>query len=175
MVQHEGGQHMSVPHNINNNFNGSAGLSVGRQWHQGPWTVLSCRAMWYHQHGNAAIPFADGWGLYPELLFAASHWSLSASYWYGNNFVPLMGSWHFSNLSANMAGLVFDHTRVVTLSSSWTWNPHSSDSRFRLYGVLYHYMPSVGTFADGTTRDYGHRNQFSVGASLSFFPSVKLR
>ncbi len=130
--------------------------------------------MWYHQNGNADVPFTQGWGIYPELqmLFNES-WLLLASYWHGKDFVPLLGSWHFSNLSANTAGLTFDLTRVATLSVGWRWNPLPSCG-LTLKGILYHYLPSTGTFADGTTQEYGHRNQFSVGATVMFCPTIKL-
>ena len=177
VVQHEGGQNMSVSHNINNNFNAAAGLGVTREYSLDSYFDFSCRMMWYHQHGNAAVPFSHGWGIYPELNIALKGWSFLASYWHGKDFVPLMGSWHFSNLSANTAGLTFDNTRVVTLQVGWNWSdgPEVSNYNLSLYGTLYHYLPSTGTFADGTTKDYGHRNQFSVGASLSFYPTVRLR
>lgn len=174
VAQHEGGQNMSVSHNINNNFNGATGLGVGKIWKKGKWTGVSCRAMWYHQHGNAAVPFSNGWGIYPEFIFTSRHWSLTASYWYGKNFVPLLGSWHYSNLSANTPGLTFDHTRVVTLLANWVWNPLASGCNLNIYGTIYHYLPSTGTFADGTTKDYGHRNQIAFGAIFHFFPTVKL-
>ena len=101
-----------------------------------------------------------------------NRWILAASYWHGKDFVPLMGSWHFSNLSANTAGLTFDRTRVITLQAFWTWTPWAC--QLHVYGNLYHYLPSTGTFADGSTKDYGHRNQFSVGAVILFYPTVKL-
>ena len=46
VVQHEGGQNMSVPHNINNNFNGGTGLEVSKSWTRDLWTGFSCRAFW---------------------------------------------------------------------------------------------------------------------------------
>lgn len=174
VAQHEGGQNMSVPHNINNNFNGAAGLGVSRGWNDERRASLDCRAMWYRQHGNAAVPFQNGWGLYPEITYSDKHWSLVASYWYGKDFVPLLGSWHFSNLSANTEGLTFDRTRVLTLHASWAWKALSDSYNVQIYGTLYHYLPSTGTLTDGTTRHYGHRNQVAVGASVSFSPTVKL-
>ncbi len=174
VVQHEGGQNMSVNHNINNNFNGATGLGVGKMWKKGKWASVSCQAMWYHQYGNATVPFSNGWGIYPEFLFTSPHWSFVASYWHGKNFVPLLGSWHYSNLSANTPGLTFDHTRVVTLLANWKWKPLASGGHLNIYGTIYHYLPSTGTFADGTTKDYGHRNQIAFGAIFQFYPTVKL-
>ena len=177
VVQHEGGQNMSVDHKINNNFNASAGLGLSREYSLDSYFDLSCRVMWYHQHGNAAVPFSQGWGIYPEMSIALNGWSFLASYWHGKDFVPLLGSWHFSNLSANTPGLTFDRTRVITFQVGWNWSdgPEVSNYNLSLYGTLYHYLPSTGTFVDGTTQEYGHRNQFSVGASLSFYPTVRLR
>ncbi len=176
VVQHEGGQNMSVPHNINNNFNGAAGLEVSKSWTRDLWTGLSCRAFWYHQHGNAAVPFSNGWAIYPEfIIHPNNNWAIAASYWHGKDFVPLMGSWHYSNLSANTPGLTFDHTRVIMLYANWGLGENPLTTHYlRFYGTLYHYLPSTGTFADGTTKEYGHRNQIAFGAILSFFPKVKL-
>lgn len=177
VVQHEGGQNMSVSHNINNNFNAAAGLGLYNLLGENLYYDISCRAFWYHQHGNPTVPFSTGWGFYPEVKTCLySRWILTASYWHGKDFVPLMGSWHFSNLSANTAGLTFDRTRVITLQASWTWIPvlWPRNCHFSIYGTLYHYLPSTGTFADGTTKDYGHRNQFAIGATLNFYPTVKL-
>jgi hypothetical protein len=172
VAQHEGGQNMSVSHNINNNFNGATGLGVGKVWRDF-WLDASCRVMWYHQHGNAAIPFENGWGIFPQIgLNHLTDWRICVNYWHGENFVPLLGSWHFSNLSANTDGLTFDRTRVLSLYADWKWQFGNGD--FFLYGTLYHYLPSTGTFADGSTKDYGHRNQFSVGAAILFYPTVKL-
>ncbi|MGX8713461.1 MAG: hypothetical protein ACSW8I_07245 [bacterium] len=177
IVQHEGGQNMSVSHNINNNFNASAGLGVANNYpifNLECYFDLNCRVMWYHQHGNAAVPFSNGWGIYPEMkLMIGERWSFLASYWHGKDFVPLLGSWHFSNLSANTTGLTFDRTRVVTMDVRWRWNPIPCCG-LTFHGTLYHYLPSTGTFTDGTTTDYGHRNQFSVGVAFNFCPIVRL-
>lgn len=177
VAQHEGGQNMSVSHNINNNFNASTGLGFGTSLGESYWFDLSCRAFWYHQHGNAAIPFGKGWGFYPELKVGLSGWLVTASYWHGKDFVPLLGSWHYSNLSANTDGLTFNRTRVVTLRASWTW-PASDCSKpyiLAIYGDLYHYLPSTGTFVDGTTKTFGHRNQVAFGVTMKFNPTVRLR
>ena len=174
LAQHEGGQNMSVNHNINNNFNAAAGVGFERFLAEGYWINLSCRALWYHQHGNAAVPFGNGWGIYPELQVGLNSWQVKASYWQGKDFVPLLGSWHYSNLSANTEGLTFDRTRVVTLQAKWEWPSAQKQYRFDLYGALYHYLPSTGTFVDGTTKEYGHRNQVAFGAVLSFSPTIKL-
>ena len=115
--------------------------------------------MWYHQHGNAAVPFSQGWGIYPELQMEFNE--------------SWLCSWHFSTLSANSSGLTVNRTRVATLSVGWKWYPLPSCG-LTLKGILYHYLPSSGTFADGTTQEYGHRNQFSVGVSFSFIPIVRL-
>lgn len=176
VVQHEGGQNMSVSHNVNNNFNAATGLRVSKPWRKKHFD-LSCRVMWYHQQGNAAIPFSKGWGIYPLLTITDGlNYKLSASYWHGKDFVPLLGSWHFSNLSTNTPNLTFDRTRVVTLQAGWMKRFPNWPSKCHLwiYGTLYHYLPSTGTFADGTTQEYGHRNQYSVGASLMFYPTVRL-
>ena len=175
IAQHVGGQVLAQTTPIQNNFNAATGLGITNNYPVfNCYFDLSCRVMWYHQHGNAGVPFSQGWGIYPELQMEFNEsWLLLASYWHGKDFVPLLGSWHFSNLSANSAGLTFDRTRVATLSVGWKWYPLPSCG-LTLKGILYHYLPSTGTFADGTTQEYGHRNQFSVGVTFSFIPIVRL-
>ena len=175
IAQHVGGQVLAQTTPIQNNFNAATGLGITNNYPVfNCYFDLSCRVMWYHQHGNAGVPFSQGWGIYPELQMEFNEsWLLLASYWHGKDFVPLLGSWHFSNLSANSAGLTFDCTRVATLSVGWKWYPLPSCG-LTLKGILYHYLPSTGTFADGTTQEYGHRNQFSVGVTFSFIPIVRL-
>lgn len=182
IAQHEGGQSMadaadSLPNN--SNFNAAAGLGIIMyEFTDHSHLDFSCHAMLYHQHKNPTVPFTKGWGIYPEVKLIGDHWSFLASYWYGKDFVPLMGSWHFSNLSANTAGLTFDRTRVITLSARWKWSPfdkpgHSS-CFLTLHGTLYHYLPSTGTSADGATHEYDHRNQFTIGVAFNFAPTITL-
>ncbi len=178
VAMHEGGQNMSVPHSVSNEFNGAFGLGYYKSILDKLWFDISCCALWYHQHDNAAVPFTNGWAFYPELQVAFNgNWLLKASYWHGKDFVPLLGSWHFSNLSANTDGLIFDLTRVITLHAKWQWippQPLNKNCSLSFYGTLYHYLPSIGIMSDGSTRNYGHRNQLAFGASLSFYPSLRL-
>lgn len=163
--QHEGGQNMAVSHRINNNFNLSTGL--GGSYDAGNIYIdLSCRTMWYNQRGNPAIPFTSGWGVYPELNLRfpreKSETELTMSYWYGKDFVPLLGSWLFSNLSALTPTLIFDRTQVLVAKASHIWTSGHQPCMLRLEASGYYYPDE-------------RRLQYSFGCSVLFNPSFRLK
>lgn len=163
--QHEGGQNMSVSHRINNNFNFSTGLGAFLDAGN-VYTDLSCRIMWYNQSGNPTVPFSSGWGIYPELELRfpieRSETTLKISYWYGKNFVPLMGSWLFSNLSALTPTLTFDRTQMLIAKVSHLWTSGHQPCMLQLDASGYYYPDE-------------RRMQYSFGCSILFKPSFRLK
>ena len=162
IAQHVGGQILAQTTSIQNNFNAAAGLWLARRWDR--WTIAARGyAMWYHQHGNKAVPFGQGWGLYPELMLRyRNRLQLSASYWQGENFVPLMGSWLYSSLSSVDGTTVLDPAQMLSLHASYVWQQPRNMFSLRAEAAA-HY-------------DIGERQtQFSVGCALSFYPSIRLR
>lgn len=163
--QHEGGQNMSVSHQINNNFNLSSGL--GAFYAAGDVYIdLSCRMMWYNQSGNPTVPFSSGWGIYPELELRfpreRSETTLKMSYWYGKDFVPLMGSWLFSNLSALTSTLTFDRTQMLIAKVSHSWTSGHQPCILQLNASGYYYPDE-------------NRMQYSFGCSILLKPSFRLK
>lgn len=163
--QHEGGQNMSVYHKINNKFNLSTGL--GAFYDAGNiYTDLSCRMMWYNQSGNPEVPFSSGWGIYPELNLdfprEKSWTTLTLSYWYSKDFVPLLGSWLFSNLSALTPTLTFDRTQVLVARVKHLWTSGHQPCILQLEASGYYYPDE-------------RRLQYSFGCSILFNPSFPLK
>ena len=162
IAQHVGGQVLATTTPIQNNFNAASGLIIRRDWDN--WAaVVRCRAMWYHQHGNPTVPFTQGWGLYPELeICRGINAGLILSYWQGDHFVPLMGSWVYSSLSSVDYTTVFDRTQILSLRAIYKWTPKQMPFCLHLEGAG-HY-------------DIGERQtQVSVCGVLSFYPSIRLR
>lgn len=156
---------MSVYHKINNKFNLSTGL--GAFYDAGNIsTDLSCRMMWYNQSGNPEVPFSSGWGIYPELNLdfprEKSWTTLTLSYWYSKDFVPLLGSWLFSNLSALTPTLTFDRTQVLVARVKHLWTSGHQPCILQLEASGYYYPDE-------------RRLQYSFGCSILFTPSFPLK
>ena len=163
LAQHVGGQVLATTTPIQNNFNAASGLGVLYSWDD-PWTIgLHCLAMWYHQHGNTAVPFTDGWGLYPMLKAVyKSRLGFELSYWQGERFVPLLGSWLYSNLSSVDGTTVFDRTQMLSFQTYYNWSPTGEPFNLHVGGSA-HY-------------DIGERQpQFAVRCALYFHPTIRLR
>ena len=163
IAQHVGGQVLAQTTPIQNNFNAASGLGLN-YYPSDRWTlVLNCYAMLYHQHGNNAVPFTHGWGLYPELVAEYNtRAGLRFSYWQGERFVPLLGSWLYSNLSSVDGTTVFGRTQMLSLRAYYKWTPANEKFSFHIEGSA-HY-------------DIGERQpQYSVGCVLSFNPQFRLR
>lgn len=162
LAQHVGGQILATTTPIQNNFNAAGGIAVQHDWDR--WSAsLSCRTMWYHQHGNTTIPFTQGRGLYPEMTVNYNNRAgLLLSYWYGDRFVPLLGSWLYSSLSSVDYTTVLDCCQIASLRAVYKWEPARMPFILHLEGSAYY--------------DLGERQtQFSVGCVLNFHPSIRLR
>lgn len=163
IAQHVGGQVLAQTTPIQNNFNAATGLGIN-YYATDYWTIaMKCYAMLYHQHGNSAVPFTHGWGLYPELVAEyRNRAGLQLSYWRGERFVPLMGSWLYSNLSAVDGTTVFDRTEMLSLRAWYKWSPTDEPFCLHIEGSA-HY-------------DIGEQQaQYSVGCVLCFYPKFRLR
>ena len=163
IAQHVGGQVLAQRTPIQNNFNAASGLGIQYDFTDS-WSVgMYCRAMWYHQHGNTAVPFPNGWGVYPSLhANYDNRLYLDLSYWQGERFVPLLGSWLYSNLSSVDGTTVFDRTQMISIQSSYNWSPSGEPFNLHIGGSA-HY-------------DIGERQmQYAVRCALFFHPSIRLR
>ena len=163
LAQHVGGQVLATTTPIQNNFNAASGL--GMQYDvSDTWNIsLHCLAMWYHQHGNTAVPFTDGWGLYPLLKAVyKNRLRFDLSYWQGERFVPLLGSWLYSNLSSVDGTTVFDRTQMLSFQTYYNWSPTGEPFNLHIGGSA-HY-------------DIGEQQmQYAIQCALYFHPTIRLR
>lgn len=162
--QHVGGQVLATTTPIQNTFNAAAGLGISRPLpHSEIHADLSGRLMWYHQQGNPAVPFNSGWGVYPELtVFFPVHWLVSVSYWRGENFVPLLGSWLYSNLSSVDGTTTFDRTDVLTGRIFFIHRAWMENYSLQINASAYYYPIE-------------QQLQYSIGCSFVFYPSLYLK
>ncbi len=161
--RHTGGQGLAQHMPVQNVFNASAGLGFNKPFGEDNMFDVSCRTMWFHQKGDPTIPFSSGWGLYPEArILLWNKLLMTASYWTGHNFVPLLGQWHYSNLSAMDGNITYDRTRVLTFRANYEWRPWRQNYLLQLQGTVYHYLPE-------------NRTQYSIGCVFSFYPTLRLK
>lgn len=163
LAQHVGGQVLATTTPIQNNFNAASGLGIQYDLTE-PWAVgLHCLAMWYHQHGNTAVPFDNGWGLYPYLkVIYGKRWGIEISYWQGERFVPLLGSWLYSNLSSVDGTTVFDRTQMLSFHAYYNWKPQNEPFNLHIGGLAHYDIDE-------------QQMQYAVHCALYFHPSQRLR
>lgn len=193
VVQHLGGENRAdTSHIVETHCNAAVGLGTSRQL--GEWTLRAdCMAMLYSRTGAPEgealyIPnwedwwyltsprrnFKHGWGLYPRLTAQWRDLHLEASYWTSEKFVPLMGCYHYSNVSVNTSDMTHDRIQVAALRGSWKWDaaPYCS---LRLYAAWFHYFPYTAD-RTGYAKVHGKAaNMFSFGMLVAFKPSLPLR
>lgn len=187
LVQHHGGEGLAdTTMGHNNRFNGSAGL--GLDYRNGELHLAArCQGMLYTRSGeeegtlvyddwgcliSKPVNFKHGWGALAtaEAEYGRAH--ADVSYWTGEKFIPLLGSYHFSNLSENTPDMTHDRTRVVTLRGCYTWT--FRDCRLMLTGAYYHYFPCTGDRTDYWKCQIPAENMFSFGLLLHFNPTIRL-
>ena len=173
--QHSGGQGRLTWSPGLRSFNAVAGILFSHQlFGSKRWESsfdIGCHVAAFGQGGHPEIPFTRGWGIYPEAAFEYKDFEVNVGYWYGKDFVPLLGSWHFSNLSANTPGFTIDRNRVVTVGVEYSVSQFDDFSYLTLEARLYHYLEADGN--DGNVNPA--RNQFSIGCSIAVSPSIRLR
>ena len=163
LAQHVGGQVLATTTPIQNNFNAASGLGIQYDLTE-PWAVgLHCLAMWYHQHGNTAVPFDNGWGLYPYLkVIYGKRLGIEISYWQGERFVPLLGSWLYSNISSVDGTTVFDRTQMLSFHAYYNWKPQNEPFNLHIGGLAHYDIDE-------------QQMQYAVHCALYFHPSQRLR
>lgn len=175
--QHSGGQGRATWSPGLRSFNATAGIVFSHQFFgsksgtEGSSFDIGCHVAAFGQGGHTEIPFNRGWGIYPEVAFEYKNFEINAGYWYGKDFVPLLGSWHFSNLSAASPWLTIDCNKVITVGIEYTSLYFNDLSQLTFEARLYHYLEATGN--DGNV--HSARNQFSIGCILNVFPSIRLR
>ena len=193
VLQHLGGENLSdTTLEAETHLNAALGVGLSRQW--GDLTLRAdCMAMLYARTGGPegdltyvpnwedwwylASPrrnFKRGWGIYPRLTAQWRGIWAEASWWSSERFVPLLGSYHYSNVSVNTSDMTHDRIRVATLRGGWTWSPRPEYS-LTLYAAWFHYFPYTAD-RTGYAKVHGKAaDMFSFGLLVTFKPSLPLR
>ena len=119
------------------------------------------------------VDFRTGWGSHSVLKAGYKGWKAEASYWLGEQFVPLLGCYHFSNVSSNTSDMTHDRIRVLTVRGSYTYRG-LKHCTLTAQGCYYHYFPYTGD-RTGYLKVYrGSSEHFSIGLFLHLHPRVRI-
>lgn len=183
VVQHEGGQSLTDTMPVCNTGNGSVGIGVGHRVGKARLeaevhAMGYLRKMNYHHPWSKATEtapreFDNGWGLY-GLVRAEWDFGLLAecSFWRGEAFIPLLGSPHYSNVSANTPGLTLDRMDVVTLHTAYTASRWSKLYSVMFAGLLYIYLPFSGDRPGYPKVERGVETSYTLGAYIHINPTL---
>ena len=161
IAQHVGGQALIERRRVQNHFNGATGVALDHQasrWAAG----AECLVLGYSQSNSPTVPFSRGWAVYSSLHISfdnAAHADLGL--WDGHNFMPLMGSALFGNLSAVDGTTVFDRCRLVTVGVRYEWHQFAH-CLLSLEGRYYRYFEQTKA------------SQYSFGLRIDLHPSIPL-
>lgn len=119
------------------------------------------------------VDFRTGWGFYNMLKADFKGWHMEASYWQGKQFVPLLGCYHYSNISSNTSDMTHDRIRVLTVRGGYTYNG-VKHCTLKVEGSYYHYFPFTAD-RTGYLKVYSAASDlFSVGLFMDLHPKIKL-
>ncbi len=119
------------------------------------------------------VDFRTGWGFYPVLKAEYKGWNLEASYWKGEQFVPLLGCYHWSNISSNTSDMTHDKIQVLTLRGGYSYHA-LKHCTLRAEGTYYHYFPFTGDRTGYLKVISPASDLFSVGLFLHLHPRIRL-
>lgn len=170
IVQHTGGEMVAVSCATISMFNFSAGLQLGLRMGKVEVTT-GCHAVAFINSGDTTLSFKNGWGIYPHLGAKFAGVSMDVAYWHGDNFVPLLGSPHFSNVSVKKTGLVFDPMDMLCASVGYELKKFRHTT-LAVEGLTYIYFPYSGTFGDFTRIEKDGAASFAFGFFLKVNPKI---
>ena len=188
VLLHNGGEGVTdttIP--VRSRFNGAAGLGMSAAIGGFNLAAEGYLMGYFNNRGENSTPVRDnegymvspgldfrtGWGFYPVLKAGYKGWRMEASYWQGEQFVPLLGCYHYSNISSNTPDMTHDMIRVLTVRGGYTYHglKHCTLSTEVSY---YHYFPYTGDRTGYLKVIRSASEHVSVGFFLHLHPRIKL-
>ena len=188
VLLHNGGEGVTdttLP--VRSRMNGAAGIGVSATLGNLDIAAEGYLMGYYNNRGENSTPLRDslgymvspgmdfrsGWGFYPVLKAGYKGWHLEASYWQGKRFVPLLGCYHFSNISSNTPDMTHDRIRVLTVRGGYTYG-RLKHCTLSVEGSYYHYFPFTGDRTGYLKVISPASDLFSVGLFLHLHPRITL-
>lgn len=179
LAQHKGGEIDATDEDIQTVMNGA--LGVGVRWNRKGRLMthvnLECDVVGYtFQKGNTAAP-KSGRGYFTRADMQLQNFNLSASYWYGRDFVPILGSPFYGTLSVKEEGMYFRNPQMLHFGADYAV-PLGKGFAFGVQAEVYYYLSgrrialNTGQVQDAA---FGDNTNFGLGVYLRVNPSFLIK
>ena len=187
LVQHHGGESLADT-TLGHDNRSNASVGIGLNYRHNKLTITAeAHAMHYSRSGEPEgtliydewgclrsnpIDFKQGWGGYAMLKASYRNTNAELSYWMSEKFVPLLGCYHFSNVSCNTPYMTHDRIQVLTLRGSHTLPLEHCD--LTVLGAFHYYFPYTGDRKDYWKCYMPDEGMFSFGCLINIHPTIVL-
>lgn len=176
VAQHRGGEiNIAETHFIQTYSNYATGLwgkySFGGKYLKN--ISLACYYIGFMQNVGTLYPFDKGWAIYPELSVGIHDFQLSMGYFVGKDFISLLGSPHFGNISVKTPDMTFDKMDMFIGEIEYCYLKSKYFS-FGIEGSIIHYFPYTSFRPEYGTMERKRANSFSFGLFLDINPRIRI-
>jgi hypothetical protein len=176
VAQHRGGEiNIAETHFIQTYSNYATGL-LGKYSFGGKYLKnisLACYYIGFMQNVGTLYPFDKGWAIYPELSVGIHDFQLSMGYFVGKDFISLLGSPHFGNISVKTPDMTFDKMDMFIGEIEYCYLKSKYFS-FGIEGSIIHYFPYTSFRPEYGTMERKRANSFSFGLFLDINPRIRI-
>ena len=134
---------------------------------------LGCTYVGYMQNTGTLYPLNNGWGIYPELAVKAYDVKFTFSYWLSKDFIALLGSPHFSNLSQRTPDMSFDEMDMFMIDMEYCYMKNKYFS-FGVEGSYIHYFPYTFSRPEYGELSSPSGDAFAFGLFLRINPRIRI-
>jgi len=175
LAQHQGGEFMTTRTSSITSLNLATGVDF-RQYFQKhiDYLQFGCLLAGYTHTPSEEMAFKRGWGIYPSFQAKAYHTSLEVGWWYSGDFIPILGSPHFGNVSTNYTILVFYPMSVVQSHITYEYDKFKF-AILQLEAGIYYYPSYVGHWPGLDPAYCDAVASFEFGIHIHFNPVFDLR
>lgn len=125
----------------------------------------------YNSNCNSTLK--KGYGIFPRIFMENNDYRFNLGYWVSENFLPILGSAHFGNISTKIPDLIFNKMSMIYSSIEYTYKYHKNYSLgFDI--EYYHYLPYSYNVSNIEYKNKIGKNSFSIGLYLRLNPRFKL-
>ena len=176
LAQHRGGEITALElRQVQTISNYSAGLSFSYLFNRRYLkdVAFSCYYVGYIQNAGTLYPFGNGFGVYPELRVNVAGFEVNMAYWVSENFISILGSPHYNNLSLKTPDMLFDKMDIFTANIDYCY----LKSKYYSLGVelgMVHYFPYTGDRPGFPKIERGTATSFTFGVYMNINPRIKV-
>lgn len=176
VVQHRGGEiNNSEVREVQTASNYAIGLNTSYNFNHNllKYISLGCNYVGYMQNTGTLYPFDNGWGIYPELSVKIHDFIIRTSYWVSEDFITMLGSPHFGNLSQKTQDMVFDKMDMFMIDVEYCYHKNKYFA-FGLEGNYTYYFPYTANRPGYDLIKRDAANSFAFGLFLRINPRIRI-